>query len=107
LNDFSSPFFDVNIGISQELVLSPILSVLYLLPVFYIFEKNLKISVSVVSFVDNGLFISQNKSLHISNSNLFCSYHVISFLLGQFGLIIKHGKTEVFQNYKKFLTLLL
>ena len=63
-NDFSSPFFDVNIGIGQGLVLSPILSVLYLSLVFYIFEKRLKklkITVFVISFVHNSLFISQNK----------------------------------------------
>jgi len=39
----------------------PILSALYLLPIFHIFEnhlKNLNIPISVLSFVDNGLFIS-------------------------------------------------
>jgi len=67
--------------------------------VFYIFEKrlkNLKIPISIISFVDDGLFISQNKFFHILNSNIFCSYHVISLLLEQFGLVIEHGKTEVF-----------
>ena len=57
-NDLSSLFFDVNIGIGQGLALSPILLILYLLPVFHIFEKNLKIPISVISFVDDGLFIS-------------------------------------------------
>jgi len=33
----------------------------------------------------------------ISNSYLFCSYHIIiSSLLEQFGLILEHRKTEVF-----------
>jgi len=76
-NDFSSPFFDVNVGVSQESALSPILSALYLSLVFHIFEKrlkDLKIPVSVISFVNDGLFISQNKSLYILNSNLLCSY---------------------------------
>ena len=98
-NDLSSLFFDVNIGIGQGLALSPILLILYLLPVFHIFEKrlkNLKIPISVISFVDDGLFISQNKYFHISNSNLFCSYCVMSHLLEQFSLVIKYGKTEVF-----------
>ena len=66
---------------------------------FYLFEKrlkNLKIPVSVISFIDNRLFISQNKSFDISNSKLFCSYQIILSLLKQFELIIKHGKTEVF-----------
>ena len=94
-NNFSFPFFDVNIGVGQ----GSALSALYLSPVFHIFEKrlkNLKIPVSFISFVDNGLLISQNKFFEILNANLFCSYHVISHLLYHFGLVIKQGKTEVF-----------
>jgi len=97
-NDFSS-FFDVNVGIGQGSVLFFILLALYLSLVFHIFEKrvkNPKIPVFVLSFVNDGLFITQNKSLHISNSNLFCSYYIMSLLLGQFGLFIKYRKTEVF-----------
>ena len=70
---------------------------------FYVFEKRLKIlkiPVSVLSFVDNGLFIAQSKSLHILNSNHFCSYHIMSLLLDQFGLVIEHGKTEVFYFFR-------
>jgi len=58
-NDFSFPFFNVNVGIGQDSVLSPILLALYLLLVFHIFEKrvkNLKIPVSFLSFVDDSLF---------------------------------------------------
>ena len=78
-------------------LLSPILSALYLSPLLYILENHLKIlniPVSLISFVDDGLIIAQNKSIDISNSHLFCSY--ISNLLVKFGLIIKHSKTEVF-----------
>jgi len=46
--------------------------------------------------VNDRLFISQKKSLDRINAYLFCSYNIISSLLKQFGLIIKHGKTEVF-----------
>jgi len=69
------------------------------LPVFHILEKylkNLKIPVSILSFIDNGLFIAQNKSLTISNSNLFCNYNIVSSILDRFGLILEHSKTEVF-----------
>ena len=55
-----SPIFNVNISIGQGSVLSPILSTLYLSPFIYILEnrlKNLKILISIISFVDNGLFI--------------------------------------------------
>ena len=51
---------------------------------------------SIISFVDDGLFICQNKLFDISNSCLFCSYNVITKLLNKFSLIVKHFKTEVF-----------
>ena len=99
LNDFSSPTFEVNVRVGQESALSPILSALYLTLFLYILEKrlkNLKIPISILSFVDDGLIIAQNKSLDISNSYLFCSYNVLSKLLDSFGLAIEHSKTEIF-----------
>jgi len=98
-NDLSSPMFDVNVGVGQGSALSPILSTLYLFLLLYILEnwlKNLKIPISILSFVDDGLFITQNKSFDTSNSHLFCSYNVLSKLLDNFSLIIKHSKTEIF-----------
>jgi len=91
--------FNVDIGVGQGSALSPILSVLYLSSVFHILEKrlkNLKILISVISFVDNGLFISQDKSFVVSNFNLFCSYWIMLSLLEQFELTIENGKMEVF-----------
>ena len=58
--------------------------------------ENLKILVSILSFVDDGLIIAQNKSFDISNSQLFCSYNILFKLLIDFGLVIKHSKTEIF-----------
>ena len=98
-NDLSSPNFKVNMGVGQGSVLSPILLALYLSLFLHILEKhlkNLKIPISILSFVDDGLIITQNKSLDISNSYLFCSYNVLSKLLDSFGLIIEHTKTEIF-----------
>ena len=63
---------------------STFLSTLYLLSIFHIFEKrlkNLKIPVSLIYFVDDRLSISQNTSLIVSNSQLFCSCYIISSLL--------------------------
>ena len=97
-NNFSSPLFDVNIGVGQGSALSPILLSLYLSPFLYILEnrlKNLNIPVSFLSFVNNGLIIAQNKSFVISNSHLYCSYNVLSKLLDSFGLVIEHSKTEI------------
>jgi len=96
-NKFSSPTFCINKGVGQEFTLLPVLSALYLTLLLHILEnwlKNLKILISTLLFVDN--FISQNQSLTISNLNIFCSYHIMTFFLEKFGLIIKYGKTEVF-----------
>ena len=98
-NNFISPSFMVNIGVGQGSALSPILSALYLSPLIYILEKrfkNLNLPISILSFIDDGLFIVQNKSFSSSNSQLFCSYNVLSNLLNSFGLIVEHSKTEIF-----------
>ena len=98
-NNFSSPSFNVDVGVSQVSAFSPILSMLYLFPILYIFEKqskNLKIPISILFFVNNRLFVTQKKSLIISNSHLLCSYHIIFSLLKQFRLILEHRKIEVF-----------
>jgi len=74
--------FNVDVGVGQELALSPILSTLYLALILYILEKqlkNLKISISILSFVDDRLLVTQNKFLTVLNSLLFCSYHIVSF----------------------------
>ena len=98
-NNFISPIFNVNVGVGQGSTHSLILLVLYLSPFLYILEnqlKNLKIPVSIISFVDNELFISQSKSFNISNCYLFCSYNILTKLLEKFGLIVEYSKTEVF-----------
>jgi len=104
-NSFTSPFFCIDIGVRQG-------STLYLFLVFHIFEKrtkNLKIPVLFLSFIDDKLFISQEKSFKKTNSHLFCSYNIISLLLEQFGLFIEHGKSEIlyFSRLHSFFNLLL
>ena len=62
-SNFSSPTFNINVGVDQSSVLSSILSALYLSPFIYILEnwlKNLKIPTSFISFMDDSLFISQS-----------------------------------------------
>jgi len=74
-NKFSLPFFNVDIRMGQGSVLSSILSALYLTLILHILENYLKIliiSVFILSFVDNGLFITQSKS--------FFHFKLISFL---------------------------
>jgi len=98
-NNLTSLSFEVNVGVDQGSALSPILSALYLTPLLHILEKrlkNLKIPISILSFVDDGLIIAQNKSFDSSIAQLFYSYNVLSKLLDSFGLVIEHSKTEVF-----------
>ena len=98
-NDFVSLLFNINVGVGQGSALSLVLSALYLSLIFLSLEnyfKILKIPISIISFVNNGLFISQNKSIVHSNANLFCSYNIISSLLLQCSLVVEHGKTNIF-----------
>jgi len=85
-NGFTLFFFSVDVGVGQGMALSPILSALFIAPIFHIFEKrikNLNISVFFLSFVDDELFISQEKSFTNTNTNLFCSYNIMFLLLDQ------------------------
>jgi len=75
-NNFSSPIFNVDVGVGQGSALSPILSAIYLASFIHISEnhlKILKISISILSFVNDELFVAQYKSFSISNSLLFCN----------------------------------
>jgi len=62
-NTFTSPSFNVNIGVGQGSALSPILSALYLAPIIKTFKKRIKnlnkeIPTDILSFIDDGLLIS-------------------------------------------------
>ena len=74
-NSFSSPIVNINVGVGHGSALSLILSALYLSPFLY---------------------ISQDKSLNVLISLLFCSYNAVTNLLDKFGLIVEHSKTDVF-----------
>jgi len=62
-NNIVLPFFKANVGVGQDFALSPILSTIYITSIFHIFKRITKfllppISISTLSFVDNGLLIS-------------------------------------------------
>ena len=98
-NNFSSHFVDINVGVGQGLALSPILLALYLAPFLHILEKclkNLNLQISLLSFIDDGLLITQSKFFETSNAHLFCNYNVALNLLAKFSLQVKHSKTKVF-----------
>jgi len=103
--NFSSPTFNINVRVGQSSALSPILSAFYFSLFIYILEnwlKNLKIPTLFISFMDDGLFISQSNSIDISNSHLYCSYNVLTNLLEKFGLVVEHSKTEVFHFNRSY-----
>jgi len=90
------PFFSVDVGVGQKSALSLVLSAIFITSIFHIFEKrikNLNILVFFLSFVNNGLFISQEKSFIKTNANSFCCYNIMSLLLNQFSLVVEHRKT--------------
>ena len=69
-NNFSSSLFDINMGVGQGSALSLILSILYLSLFLYILEKHLKnldLKISILSFVNDSLLITQSKSFQTSN----------------------------------------
>ena len=104
-NELSFSIFEVDVGVGQGSTLSPILSALYLSLLLYILEKclkNLKIPISFISFVDDSLIIAQNKSIVTSNSQLFCSYNILSKLLNKFGLIVEHSKIDIFHFNRSY-----
>ena len=80
MKQFFPSFFNIDIGVEQNSILSPILLALYLSPIFHIFErqtKNLKIPISFLSFINNKLFILQEKPFEKTNSFYFVI--IISF----------------------------
>ena len=83
--------------------MSPILSALYIAPLICIFEHRaqaLNLDTCILSFVDNGLLISQGKMYNKILPELYSSYRVVTDLMVTFGLIIKHDKSEIFHFSK-------
>jgi len=100
-NNFTSPKFTTSVGVGQGSALSPILSAIYLTPIIKTFKKRIKnlkekIHIDILSFMDNGLLISQKKSYELSSTFLLSSYNMISKIFSDAGLVMEHSKSEVF-----------
>ena len=81
-NNFSSPAFNTSVGVGQGSALSFIFSAIYLAPIIKIFKKRIKnlkenILTDILSFINNSLLISQEKSYSLSSSFLLCSYNIV------------------------------
>jgi len=59
-------------------------------------KLSIPISVSLLSFVDNSLFVSQEKSYEKSNAILYSGYNIVFSLFNKFGLVIEHNRSEIF-----------
>ena len=98
-NSFLSGACNADVGVGQGSALSPILSALYIMPLIHIFElrtQSLNLSTFILSFVDNGLLISQEKIYNTTMPELYSSYKVVTDLIVCFGLVMEHDKSEIF-----------
>ena len=98
-NLFFSGTCDTNVDIEQNSTHSLILLVFYIASFIYIFElraQALNLNTSFLSFVDNSLLICYRKTYNTTLPELFNSYRVITDLIVLFGLVMEHGKSEIF-----------
>jgi len=70
-------------------------------PIIKTFKKRIKnlkdkIPTNILLFVDNGLLISQKKNYELSSFFLLYSYNIMSKILLDAGLVMKHKKSKVF-----------
>jgi len=83
----------------QGSALSPILLVLYIAPLLYLFERQaqaLNLDTFTLSYVDNGLLVSQGRTYNKTLPELTSSYSIVSDLIVSFGLVMEHDKSEIF-----------
>jgi len=87
----------------QDSILSPILSVLYIVPFICIFEiraQALNLSTSILSFLNNSLLIYQRDIYDTTLPELYSSYRVVTDLIVLFGLVMEHDKSDIFHFSK-------
>ena len=98
-NSFLSGACNADVGMRQGSTLSPILSALYIALLIHIFEHRaqaLNLNTCILSFVDDGLLISQRKTYNKTLPELYSSYRVVTNLMVTFGLVMEHDKSEIF-----------
>jgi len=98
-NSFLSHACDADIGIGQGSALSPIFLALYIAPLLYLFEHRaqaLNLDTSTLSYVDNGLLVSQGRTYNKTLPELTSSYSIVLDLIASFGLVMEYDKSEIF-----------
>ena len=98
-NFFFSGACDADVDMEQGSALFPILSALYIAPLICICEHRAQafnLDTCILSFVNNGLLISQGKTYNKTLPELYSSYRVVTDLMVMFGLVMEHDKSEIF-----------
>jgi hypothetical protein len=103
-----SALYPCSVGVGQGSALSPILSALYISPIFHLLdywikfkESNVKNISSFLSYVDDGLLVATDSTYEDSHLSLVEAYTHVSTLFTEFGLVMEHSKTELFNFAKK------
>jgi hypothetical protein len=105
INGETSSLYDSNVGVGQGSALSPILSALYIAPIFHLLDKWIMDFdesmyhpplTAFLSFVDNGLLVATADNVYDRQSSLKEAYAHITSLFTDFGLVMEHTKTELF-----------
>jgi hypothetical protein len=108
INGDTSSLYPCSVGVGQGSALSPILSALYISPIFHLLDywikfndSNTKPISSFLSYVDDGLLVATDSTYEDSHSSLVEAYTYITTLFTEFGLVMEHSKTELFNFAKK------
>ena len=91
------PLFNTNIGVGQDSALFSIIFAIYMAPIIRTFKKRIinlkeKIPTDLLSFVNDGLLISQEKSYNLSSFFLLCSYNIMFKILLDSDLVMEYRK---------------
>jgi len=98
-NSFLSYICDADISVGQGFALFPIRLAFYILPLLHLFEyqaQALNLDTSTLSYIDDGLLVSQRRMYNKTLPELTSSYSIVSDLMAFFGLVIEYDKSEIF-----------
>jgi hypothetical protein len=96
-DSFTSGSYAADVGVGQGSALSPVVSALYLAPVIKLFLRSPEsLGVDIMSYVDDGTIMAQNKRLEDNLPALARAYGWIVRAFTSLGLVLEHDKSEVF-----------
>jgi len=104
-NSFLSHACDIDIGMEQGSAFFSILLVLYIMPLLHLFEcraQALNLDTSTLSYIDNGLLVSQERTYNKTLPELTSSYSIVSDLMASFGLVMEYNKSEIYHFFRAY-----